>query len=112
MMQVEEVKQVWLVGIGGIGMSALARYFHREGKPVAGYDRRPSGVTEALESEGISVFFDSSPDCIAPVFRAPRHTLVIYTPAVEQEQERSEERRVGKECRWGRGTCPSAASVR
>lgn len=87
MMQVEEVKQVWLVGIGGIGMSALARYFHREGKPVAGYDRRPSGVTEALESEGISVFFDSSPDCIAPVFRAPRHTLVIYTPAVEQEQE-------------------------
>lgn len=87
MMQVEEVKQVWLVGIGGIGMSALARYFHRDGKPVAGYDRTPSGVTEALQAEGISVVFDASPACIEPVFRDPRHTLVIYTPAVEKEQE-------------------------
>src|SRR5690554_8110074 len=47
----------------------------------------PSGVTEALEKLCVLVLLDSSPDCIAPVFRAPRHTLVIYTPAVEQEQE-------------------------
>jgi UDP-N-acetylmuramate--alanine ligase len=82
----EKIKQVWLVGIGGIGMSALARYFHRRGMPVAGYDRTPSLVTDALKSEGIEVFFDGDPELIAPIYRNKENTLVIYTPAVEASQ--------------------------
>lgn len=82
----EKIKQVWLVGIGGIGMSALARYFHRRGMPVAGYDRTPSLVTDALKTEGIEVFFDGDPELIAPIYRNKEETLVIYTPAVEASQ--------------------------
>jgi UDP-N-acetylmuramate--alanine ligase len=82
----EKIKQVWLIGIGGIGMSALARYFHRSGIPVAGYDRTPSLVTDALRQEGIEVFFDGDPELIAPIYRTKEDTLVIYTPAVEASQ--------------------------
>ncbi|GAO30991.1 UDP-N-acetylmuramate--L-alanine ligase [Geofilum rubicundum] len=82
----EKIKQVWLIGIGGIGMSALARYFHHRGMPVAGYDRTPSLVTDALKKEGIEVFFDGDPELIAPVYRSKEDTLVIYTPAVEASQ--------------------------
>jgi UDP-N-acetylmuramate--alanine ligase len=82
----EKIRQVWLVGIGGIGMSALARYFHRRGMPVAGYDRTPSLVTDALKEEGIEVFFDGDPELIAPVYRTKDDTLVIYTPAVDASQ--------------------------
>lgn len=82
----EKIKQVWLIGIGGIGMSALARYFHHRGIPVAGYDRTPSLVTDALKEEGVEVFFDGDPELIAPIYRSKEDTLVIYTPAVEASQ--------------------------
>ncbi|MGQ1948142.1 UDP-N-acetylmuramate--L-alanine ligase [Geofilum sp. OHC36d9] len=79
-------KRVWLVGIGGIGMSALARYFHRMQMPVAGYDRTPSVVTDALVAEGIEVFFSDDPELIQNSFRNRAGTLVIYTPAVPASQ--------------------------
>ncbi len=67
-------------------MSALARYFKRMGLPVAGYDRTPSPLTDALQKEGIEVYFDDSPERIKPQYRKVEDTLVIYTPAVGEEQ--------------------------
>ena len=70
---------VYFIGIGGIGMSALARYFKFKGLTVGGYDRTPSTLTRALEAEGISVHYEDCPECIpADVAK----TLVIYTPAI------------------------------
>lgn len=70
----------YFLGIGGIGMSALARYFHRCGNTVSGYDRTPSPLTSELESEGISIHYDDAPD------RLPDDIdLVVYTPAVPED---------------------------
>ena len=70
----------YFLGIGGIGMSALARYFHRRGDVVSGYDRTPSPLTAELESEGIAVHYDDAPD------RLPADIdMVVYTPAVPQD---------------------------
>lgn len=76
--------QLYFIGAGGIGMAALERYFLSQGCEVAGYDRAPSPLTKALESEGVRIsYIDSVDDAIPPSFRTPRHdTLVIYTPAV------------------------------
>ena len=67
----------YFLGIGGIGMSALARYFHHRGDTVAGYDRTPSPLTAELEAEGIAVHYDDNPDLIPSDV-----DLVVYTPAV------------------------------
>ncbi|MBR5093110.1 MAG: UDP-N-acetylmuramate--L-alanine ligase [Bacteroidales bacterium] len=70
----------YFLGIGGIGMSALARFFHRRGDTVSGYDRTRSPLTEELENEGISVHYDDAPD------RLPQDIdLVVYTPAVPKD---------------------------
>ena len=73
---------IYLIGIGGIGMSALARWFHHSGNRVSGYDRTPSPITRALEEEGIPVHFEDNASFIPPDTDS---TLVIYTPAVPQE---------------------------
>ncbi len=73
-------KNVYLIGIGGIGMSALARYFLHEGCAVAGYDRTPSPLTDALQAEGAAIHFEDDPSLIP--FDDPATTRVIYTPAV------------------------------
>ncbi|MCM1302392.1 MAG: UDP-N-acetylmuramate--L-alanine ligase [Alistipes senegalensis] len=73
---------VYFIGIGGIGMSALARYFRHEGRQVAGYDRTCSPLTEALEREGIAVHYDDDVAQIPAPFRNPADTVVVYTPAV------------------------------
>ncbi|WP_298063215.1 UDP-N-acetylmuramate--L-alanine ligase [uncultured Rikenella sp.] len=78
----EKKDKVYFVGIGGIGMSALARYFAHEGWQVAGYDRTPSPLTEALEREGIAVHYEDSVEAIPAAFHSPADTRVIYTPAV------------------------------
>ncbi len=70
---------IYMIGIGGIGMSAIARYFNQAGYSVSGYDRTPSAITDALEKEGISIHFEERADLV-PADR--EHTLVIYTPAV------------------------------
>lgn len=76
------MENVYFIGIGGIGMSSLARYFKHEGKCVAGYDRTETQLTKALVSEGISVKYDDSVDTIDKKFLDKEHTLVIYTPAI------------------------------
>lgn len=76
-MNVKEVKRVYFVGIGGIGMSALARFFVSQGAVVSGYDRTPTPLTNALEAEGVAIHFT---DDIALVDK--NATLVVYTPAI------------------------------
>lgn len=71
--------KVYFIGIGGIGMSALARYFKFKGFEVSGYDRTPSELTEKLIEEGIAVHYEDRPDLV-PEDKA--HTLVVYTPAI------------------------------
>ncbi len=80
MTNLKDIKTIFFLGIGGIGMSALARYFHRKGITVSGYDKNQSPLTEALVDEGISVFFNDKPDEL-PI----DIDLVIYTPAVPKE---------------------------
>lgn len=84
-MNLEKIQNVYFIGIGGIGMSALARYFNTNGKLVAGYDRTPTEITEMLEKEGISVHFTDEVAQIAAPFKDKATTLVIYTPAIPKE---------------------------
>ncbi|TCS90379.1 UDP-N-acetylmuramate--L-alanine ligase [Anseongella ginsenosidimutans] len=84
------INNVYLVGIGGIGMSGLARYFKRKGCEVAGYDKTPGPLTRELEAEGISIIYDDDSTLIVPPFdgeNAREDTLIIYTPAVPAESE-------------------------
>jgi len=78
------IHRVYFFGIGGIGMSALARYFHQTGLDVAGYDRTPSPLTKALGEEGIEVNFDASPEAVPSRFiDSPlAEVLFVYTPAI------------------------------
>lgn len=79
------IRKVYLIGIGGIGMSALARYFQIQGMEVAGYDKTPTRLTDALSEEGITVVFDDNEGAIPEAFSessATTHTMVIYTPAI------------------------------
>ena len=80
-----EYRNVYFLGIGGIGMSALARYFLHEGRRVAGYDRTRSRLTEELEAEGAAVHYEDDVRLIPGEFLDPRETMVVYTPAVPQD---------------------------
>lgn len=73
---------IYFIGIGGIGMSALARYFRHEGNAVAGYDRTETPLTLKLETEGIAVHYEDDVNQIPEEFRNPETTHVVYTPAV------------------------------
>ncbi len=77
-----EVRNVYFLGIGGIGMSALARYFLSQGKKVAGYDRTSTPLTDQLVREGMDVHFQDGVSFIPEIFRKKGDTLVVYTPAV------------------------------
>ena len=84
--KLENIRHVFFIGIGGIGMSALARYFHQMGCAVVGYDRTESDLTRALEGEGISVFYEDNVKLIPKGFETPSEdNLVVYTPAVPQD---------------------------
>ena len=78
------MKNVYFIGIGGIGMSALARYFKFKGYAVSGYDKTPSELTAKLQEEGIGVHYEDRPDLV-PADVA--ETLVIYTPAIHELKE-------------------------
>ncbi|MBR4275348.1 MAG: UDP-N-acetylmuramate--L-alanine ligase [Prevotella sp.] len=78
---------VYFVGAGGIGMSAIARYFLRQGLVVGGYDKTPSKLTEALEQEGMLIHYDEDVEKIPQACRDPKETLVIYTPAIPAEHK-------------------------
>ncbi len=77
-------KDIYFIGIGGIGMSAIARYYKRKGYAVGGYDRTPSDLTHELEAEGIAVHYEDRPDLIPTDVE---HTLVVYTPAIPETLE-------------------------
>ena len=81
----EEIKAVYFVGIGGIGMSAIARYFLSRGLVVAGYDRTPSDLTKALQAEGALVHYAETVEIIPAPCRDRESTLVVYTPAIPAE---------------------------
>ena len=96
MISSQDIQNFFFLGIGGIGMSALARYFHQHGYPVSGYDRTPSALTREMEAEGIRITYEDDPAILHSQFsdnRAPsglrtlnsRNTLVVRTPAVPED---------------------------
>ena len=76
------LKSVYFIGAGGIGMSALVRYFLSKGKKVGGYDRTPSELTQKLIQEGAQIHYEDSVELIAPDFLDAETTLIVYTPAI------------------------------
>ncbi|MCE2614209.1 UDP-N-acetylmuramate--L-alanine ligase [Flavobacteriaceae bacterium D16] len=84
-MDTNTIHRVYFLGIGGIGMSALARYFHHLGKEVAGYDKTETPLTRELEDMGIFVSYEDKQDAIPPSYQNSKNTLVVYTPAVPDE---------------------------
>ena len=85
-MELQNIKRVYLIGIGGIGMSGLARYFHHLGCIVCGYDKTSTDLTNELKNEGIQIIFDDNEEWIPMSFRKPDEgTLVIYTPAIPKD---------------------------
>lgn len=85
-MNLERIKRVYLLGIGGIGMSGLARYFHHLGCEVQGYDRTETELTQALVAEGIAVSYQDEPENLPIDYRTPsEETLLIFTPAVPKD---------------------------
>ena len=79
------MKSIYFVGAGGIGMSALERYFKAEGYKVGGYDKTPSSLTETLISEGIDIHFEDDIEAVDPVFKNPDETIICYTPAIPKD---------------------------
>ena len=86
-MELKDIKSVYFVGAGGIGMSAIARYFIRRGLVVAGYDKTPSDLTHQLEKEGMLIHYEENVDEIPHACRDPKSCLVIYTPAIPKEHK-------------------------
>lgn len=84
-MEIDSIKSVYFIGAGGIGMSALVRYFLSLGKVVAGYDRTSSELTERLNAEGAAIHYEDDCTMIPDSCKDKAHTLVVYTPAVPQE---------------------------
>jgi UDP-N-acetylmuramate--alanine ligase len=81
-MNLEQIKNVYFIGIGGIGMSALARYFNSIHKNIAGYDRSETKLTRELSSEGMNIHYSDNTELIPLPFREKENTLVIITPAI------------------------------
>ena len=86
-MQTKELKSVYFVGAGGIGMSALVRYFLTKGYNVGGYDKTPSELTEKLIEEGAKIHYEENVDAIDACFKQKESTLVVYTPAIPAEHK-------------------------
>ena len=86
-MELKDIKSVYFVGAGGIGMSAIARYFIRKGTVVAGYDKTPSDLTRQLEREGMLLHYEENIDEIPHACRKPESCLVIYTPAIPSDHK-------------------------
>lgn len=86
-MELKDIKSVYFVGAGGIGMSAIARYFISRGVVVAGYDRVPSELTRRLEKEGMLIHYEENTDEIPHVCKDKNSCLVIYTPAVPADHK-------------------------
>jgi UDP-N-acetylmuramate--alanine ligase len=85
MKKIEDIKAVYFVGAGGIGMSALIRYFLSKGKVVAGYDRTPSELTQKLIEEGALIHYEEDVKLIPSICQDKETTLVVYTPAIPKD---------------------------
>lgn len=83
-MEFKDIQAVYFVGAGGIGMSAVARYFRQKGLVVAGYDKTPSNLTRQLEQEEIKLHYEENIDLIPSACKNPATTLVVYTPAIPE----------------------------
>jgi UDP-N-acetylmuramate--alanine ligase len=84
----KDIANVYFLGIGGIGMSALARWFHINGRRVAGYDRTPTTLTNQLQNEGIAIHFEDGLEHIPEPFKTTSpDTLIVYTPAVPKDHQ-------------------------
>ena len=86
-MELKDIKAVYFVGAGGIGMSAIARYFIKKGLVVAGYDKTPSTLTRQLEKEGMLIHYEENIDEIPHACRNAQTCLVIYTPAIPADHQ-------------------------
>lgn len=84
-MEIQNIKSVYFIGIGGIGMSAIARYFLHKGVFVAGYDRTPSDLTRHLETEGAHIHYEESVEQVPAECKDKGGCLVVYTPAIPAE---------------------------
>ena len=87
MIRLEDIKTLYFIGAGGIGMSALARYYNGVGKNVYGYDKTASAITEALISEGVQVGFMDDISAIPSEVLEKETTLIVYTPAIPKENK-------------------------
>lgn len=83
MKDLKDIKAVYFLGIGGIGMSALARYFNSNGIRVSGYDKTPTPLTDKLQQEGISIHFEDNTELIDK-----EAELVVYTPHGSKRSQR------------------------
>ena len=86
-MELKNYRSIYFVGAGGIGMSAIARYFLKRGFVVAGYDKTPSDLTRQLETEGMLIHYEENIDEIPFVCRQSKSCLVIYTPAIPADHQ-------------------------
>ncbi|MBP5777654.1 MAG: UDP-N-acetylmuramate--L-alanine ligase [Prevotella sp.] len=86
-MNIKDIKAVYFVGAGGIGMSAIARYFLKKGLVVAGYDKTPSDLTRQLEKEGMLIHYEENMDEIPHICKQKEKCLVIYTPAIPEDHQ-------------------------
>ena len=84
-MDINNIKSVYFVGAGGIGMSAILRYFLKKGYNVGGYDKTATALTEQLVSEGAFIHYEESVDAIPECFKVKEETLVVFTPAIPEE---------------------------
>ena len=83
-MNLNAIHNVYFIGIGGIGMSAIAHYFASNGKQVAGYDKTPSQITKTLEAKGVEIHFEDALNNIPIPFLKKEETLIVYTPAIPE----------------------------
>ena len=86
-MELKDIKAVYFIGAGGIGMSAIARYFIHKGMVGAGYDKTPSELTRRREKEGMLIHYEESVDEIPHACKKPASTLVVYTPAIPADHK-------------------------
>jgi UDP-N-acetylmuramate--alanine ligase len=85
--ELSEYKNIYFLGIGGIGMSALARFFNNKEQSVAGYDRTKTPLCEALESEGIAIHYDDNIALVDKKYLDKDNTLIVYTPAIPNDHK-------------------------
>ena len=86
-MDIKDINAVYFIGAGGIGMSAIARYFLSKGVVVAGYDKTPTPLTHQLEKEGMLIHYEENIDEIPHVCKSPEKCLVVYTPAIPADHK-------------------------